>query len=97
MLIPFRSRPNGNRTAGPRVRCARAIMSIIAYAMTAPTCQDPLGYGGGVSITYVGCPPSGAKRYRSGSERHPLMAASSYAGSHGFSWGFGSPIVGGPE
>ncbi len=51
MLIPFRSRPNGKRTARPSMRCARAIMSIREYAITAPTCHEPLGYGGGVSIT----------------------------------------------
>src|SRR5256884_251868 len=51
MLIPFRSSPNGNRTARPSMRCPRAIMSIFEYAMTAPTCHEPLGYGGGVSMT----------------------------------------------
>ena len=51
MLIPFRSRPKGKRTARPSIRWERAIMSIIEYDITAPMCHEPEGYGGGVSIT----------------------------------------------
>src|SRR2546427_751383 len=89
-----RTGPDGHRTPGRSMRGARAIMPIIAYAMTAPTCHEPLGYGGGVSITYVGCPGSGEKRYRSGSAFQAARTASSNEGSQAFSLSVGSPMDG---
>ena len=93
MLIPFRSSPIGKRTAFPSIRWALATMSIREYPTTAPGCQSPLGYGGGVSITNVG-PRSGLNAYRAGSAAHAAMSSFSTARSHCFPFNFGSAMGG---
>src|SRR5437867_6572402 len=60
--------------------------------MTAPTCHEPLGYGGGVSITYIGWPGPGSKRYESGSRFQKSRTSSSMEGSHAFSGSFASAM-----
>src|SRR3989442_15468098 len=91
MLIPFRSRPKGNTTALPSIRWERAIMSMREYATTAPGCQSPLGYGGGVSITYVD-PRSGSYAVSPGSDSHTFSRSLSNWRSHCFALSFGSGI-----
>ena len=93
MLIPFRSSPIGKRTALPSIRWALADMSISEYPTTAPGCHSPLGYGGGVSITYVG-PRSGLNAYSSGSFAQRSRISRSNARSHCFPFNLGSGMCG---
>ena len=65
MFIPLRSTPHGKYTSLPNNLWLRAITSIILYWATAPICQVPLGYGGGVSITNISFLESGLNEYLS--------------------------------
>src|SRR3990170_3506942 len=60
--------------------------------MTWPGCGSPLGYGGGVSITYVG-PLAGSYAYSPGSASHARRTSSSNRTSHCFSFSFGSGMM----
>ena len=63
MFIPLRSTPHGKYTSLPKSLWLRAMTSIMLYWATAPICQVPLGYGGGVSITNISFLESGLNEY----------------------------------